>query len=103
MEVSVGGALGMVSELRIEALPSRSVVVEDDRTCETPDLMRNRMREAGVDCLVDLFPDTRSWANTNLWGWTTPYAYGCDIQSTIMAVAEFRDCAAPRHGNEKYR
>ena len=54
VEVSVGGALGMVSELRVDKLPSRFVVVKDGRICETLELMRIGI-VAGVVC-----PDTRS-------------------------------------------
>lgn len=38
-EVLIGGALGMVSELRIDKLPSQIVVAEDDRIFDTPDLI----------------------------------------------------------------
>ena len=89
----------MVSELRIDEIPSQFVVVEDDRIRETPDLMRIG-RVAGVVCLRRLFPDTRSWADTNVWSWTTPYVYGRAIQSSIMA--NLRVCPASRHGNEIY-
>ena len=40
LEVSFGGALGMVSKLRIEELLSNFVVVKDDRIGETQDSMR---------------------------------------------------------------
>ena len=59
VEVLISGALGMVSELRTDELPSRYVVVEDDRICGTLDLTRIG-RDAGVVSLADLFPETRS-------------------------------------------
>ena len=40
LEVLVGGALGMVSKLRIEELLSNLVVVKADRIGETQDSMR---------------------------------------------------------------